>query len=122
MNKSVLWCSLALLMLSGYAGLDPAEKPSAPPAQTAPDNTGRNVRHRGDTTLTPGDQSESVAIVPYLNKFGEQLWLTSRCRLWLGTSRLSRLMVSSHSVTQSRIPRKNRRLRRNPNKSQGEQR
>jgi osmotically-inducible protein OsmY len=33
----------------------------APPAQTAPDNTGRNVRDRGGATLTPGDQAENAA-------------------------------------------------------------
>jgi osmotically-inducible protein OsmY len=33
----------------------------APSAQTAPDNTGRNVRDRSGVTLTPGNQSESEA-------------------------------------------------------------
>ena len=54
MKKIVLLLSLALLVVSGYAT-------GAPSAQTAPDNTGRNVRDRSGTTLTPGDQSESEA-------------------------------------------------------------
>lgn len=37
---------------------DPSTKGEA--AESAPDNTGRNVRDRGET-LTPGDQSESEA-------------------------------------------------------------
>jgi hyperosmotically inducible protein len=62
MHKTVLLCSLALLVLGGYAGTaHPAEQTPAPPAQAAPDNTGRNVRDRGGATLTPGDQSESEA-------------------------------------------------------------
>jgi osmotically-inducible protein OsmY len=54
MKKIVLLFSLALLVLGGYAG-------TAQPGQTAPDNTGRNVRDRSGTTLTPGDQSENEA-------------------------------------------------------------
>jgi hyperosmotically inducible periplasmic protein len=62
MKKTVLLLSLALLILVGYGGLGAAtERTPAPPAQTAPDNTGRNVRDRGGDTLTPGDQSESQA-------------------------------------------------------------
>jgi hyperosmotically inducible protein len=53
MRKMILLCSLALLTLGGYAG-------TAYP-QTAPDNTGRNVRDRGGATMTPGNQSESEA-------------------------------------------------------------
>lgn len=40
------------------AGGDPATKGKA--AESAPDNSGRNVRDRGDT-LTAGDQSEAAA-------------------------------------------------------------
>lgn len=62
MRKTVVLCSLALLVLSGYAGnAHPTERTPAPPAQTAPDNTGRNIRDRSGATLTPGDQSESQA-------------------------------------------------------------
>jgi len=62
MRKTVLLCSLALLVLGGYAGnARPTERTPAPQAQTAPDNTGRNVRDRSGATLTPGDQSESQA-------------------------------------------------------------
>jgi hyperosmotically inducible protein len=62
MKKMVLLLSLALLALGGYAGTaySTAGTP-APSAQTAPDNTGRNVRDRGGATMTPGDQSESEA-------------------------------------------------------------
>jgi osmotically-inducible protein OsmY len=62
MKKTVLLFSLALFALGGYAGTAyPTERTPAAPAQTAPDNTGRNVRDRGGDTLTPGDQSESEA-------------------------------------------------------------
>lgn len=61
MKKIAVLFSLALLVCAGYAGAQSADRPQAPPAQTAPDNTGRNVRDRGGATLTPGDQSESEA-------------------------------------------------------------
>src|SRR5918992_373492 len=54
MKKIVLLLALALLVRGGSAV-------GAPAAQTAPDNTGQNVRDRGGATLTPGDQSESEA-------------------------------------------------------------
>jgi osmotically-inducible protein OsmY len=61
MKQSALLFSLALLILGGYAGpAQPAEVAQVPAAQTAPDNTGRNVRDRGDATLTPGDQAENA--------------------------------------------------------------
>ena len=62
MNKTALLVSLSLFVCGGYAGTAPAaEYTASPPAQMAPDNTGRNVRDRGGATLTPGDQSESQA-------------------------------------------------------------
>jgi hyperosmotically inducible periplasmic protein len=62
MKKTLLLFSVALLALGGYAGTaHPTEGTPALLAQTAPDNTGRNVRDRGGVTLTPGDQSESEA-------------------------------------------------------------
>ena len=62
MNKTTLLLSISLLVLGGYAGTaQAAEQTQSPPAQTAPDNTGRNVRDRSGATLTPGDQSESEA-------------------------------------------------------------
>ena len=62
MNKIVVLFSMALLVLGGYAGTAHAtERTPTPPAQTAPDNTGRNVRDRSGATMTPGDQSESQA-------------------------------------------------------------
>ena len=48
MIKKVLLCALALLVLAGYTGTaHAADKTAATPSQTAPDNTGRNVRDRG---------------------------------------------------------------------------
>jgi len=58
MIKQVLLGALALLVLGGYTGTaQAADKTAATPSQTAPDNTGRNVRDRGGDTVTPGDQS-----------------------------------------------------------------
>ena len=62
MIKQVLLGALALLVLGGYPGAVPAaDRAMEAPAQTAPDNTGRNVRDRSGDTLTPGDQSENKA-------------------------------------------------------------
>ena len=62
MKKITLLLPLALFVLGGYVGTaHPADTTKAPPAQTAPDNTGRNVRDRGGVTLTPGDQAENKA-------------------------------------------------------------
>ena len=63
MTKTVLLFSITtLLLLGSYVGMAAAaDVASAPPAYTAPDNTGRNVRDRGGATLTPGDQSEHKA-------------------------------------------------------------
>jgi hyperosmotically inducible periplasmic protein len=62
MVKKVLVCALALLALSNYTETGhAADKTAATPSQTAPDNTGRNVRDRGGDTVTPGDQSNNKA-------------------------------------------------------------
>jgi hypothetical protein len=62
MIQKVLWCALALLVLGGYSGtVGAADTTAATPAQTAPDNTGRNVRDRGGDTVTPGDQANNKA-------------------------------------------------------------
>jgi hyperosmotically inducible periplasmic protein len=62
MIKKVLWCAVALLLLGGYTGtVGAADKSAATPSQTAPDNTGRNVRDRGGDTVTPVDQSNNKA-------------------------------------------------------------
>ena len=59
MIKKVLLCAPSLcwssLAIPGLAHA--ADKTAATPSQTAPDNTGRNVRDRGGETMTPGDQS-----------------------------------------------------------------
>jgi hyperosmotically inducible protein len=60
MTKTMLLFSISLLLLGSYAGTgSAADVAPTPPAYTAPDNTGRNVRDRGGATLTPGDQSEN---------------------------------------------------------------
>jgi hyperosmotically inducible protein len=62
MKKTVVMFSLSLFVLGAYVGTGHStERTTTPPAQMAPDNTGRNVRDRGGDTLTPGDQSESQA-------------------------------------------------------------
>ena len=62
MIKKVLLCAVALLVLGDYTGtVGAADKTAATPSQTAPDNTGSNVRDRSGKTLTPDDQSESEA-------------------------------------------------------------
>jgi osmotically-inducible protein OsmY len=58
MIKNMLLCAFALLVLGSYTGIaHAADKTAVTPSQTAPDNTGRNVRDRGGATMTPGDQS-----------------------------------------------------------------
>jgi hyperosmotically inducible protein len=62
MHKMTVVVALSVFVLGGMAGPVPlVAQAQAPPAQTAPDNTGRNVRDRGGATLTPGDQSETEA-------------------------------------------------------------
>jgi hyperosmotically inducible protein len=58
--KQVLLGALTLLVLGGSTRMGyAADKTAAPPSQTVPDNTGRNVRDRGGDTITPGDQSNT---------------------------------------------------------------
>jgi osmotically-inducible protein OsmY len=62
MIKNMLLCALALLVLGSYTGIAyAADNLAATPSQTAPDNTGRNVRDRTGNTVTPGDQSNNKA-------------------------------------------------------------
>jgi osmotically-inducible protein OsmY len=62
MDKMRVWFALIVFVLGGLAGpVQLAAQTQAPSAQTAPENTGRNVRDRGGATLTPGDQSETEA-------------------------------------------------------------
>jgi hyperosmotically inducible protein len=62
MHKPMLLFSLTLFVWGGYSGTaHPANTTQVPPAQTAPDNTGQNVRDRGGVTLTPGDQGNNKA-------------------------------------------------------------
>jgi hyperosmotically inducible periplasmic protein len=59
--KRLLFLPLVLAGLVGFPGFVQSEDTRTPSAQTAPDNTGKNVRDREDKTLTPFDQSESEA-------------------------------------------------------------
>jgi hyperosmotically inducible periplasmic protein len=62
MKKTALFLSVSLLVLNGYPSTAwPEEGSHSSPTQTAPDNTGKNVRDRGGDTLTAGDQSENEA-------------------------------------------------------------
>ena len=60
--KTLCSVVLAVVIGAGSATLTSAGDPSTKgeAAESAPDNTGRNVRDRGDT-LTSGDQSETAA-------------------------------------------------------------
>lgn len=60
--KTLCLVVLAVAIGAGSATLTSAGDPSTKgeAAESAPDNTGRNVRDRGDT-LTSGDQSETAA-------------------------------------------------------------
>jgi osmotically-inducible protein OsmY len=62
MSTMTVSFALIVFVLGGLAGpVQRVAQAQAPPAQTAPDNTGRNVRDRGGATRTPGDQSETEA-------------------------------------------------------------
>lgn len=67
--KTLCMLSLAVALgawsVTATRAADPATKGEA--AESAPDNTGRNVRDRGDT-VTSGDQSESKADVATTQK------------------------------------------------------
>lgn len=65
---------LATLVVAG-GPLGPVLADNYPPstllAQTAPDNTGKNVRDRDGDTLTPGDQSSDPADVELTRRIRE---------------------------------------------------
>ena len=63
MKKTLCILPLVLSVVGGCSGPSQSGDTStaAPPAQTAADNTAKNVRDREGSTLTPGDQSESHA-------------------------------------------------------------
>jgi osmotically-inducible protein OsmY len=74
MIKQMLLGAFALLVLGGYPGTVPAaDRAMEAPAQTAPDNTGRNVRDRSGDTLTPGDQSENRADLTLTQRIRREL-------------------------------------------------
>jgi osmotically-inducible protein OsmY len=62
-----------MIMTGGSLGPVHAESQTNPTllAQTAPDNTGRNVRDREGDTLTPGDQSSDPADVELTRRIRE---------------------------------------------------
>ena len=63
MNKIIFALPMALLLCSGPVGQFSIQNVSAeqPAANTAADNTGKNVRDRSDAAVTPLDQSENEA-------------------------------------------------------------
>ena len=63
MNKTLCAIPLVLSVLGGCTGPSQSGDASkaAPTAETAADNSAKNVRDRAGSTLTPGDQSESKA-------------------------------------------------------------
>jgi len=72
MKKRTLLLATAVLM-GGALGPVQAENQTHPTllTQTAPDNTGRNVRDRDGDTLTPGDQSSDPADVELTRRIRE---------------------------------------------------
>jgi len=74
MHKILFLLSLVLFGLWGSVEIvHPAETTQVPPAQTAPDNTGQNVRDRGGATLTPGDQSGRKTDLPLTQRIRKAL-------------------------------------------------
>jgi len=63
MKKTLFILPLVLSVVGGCSGPSQSGDTStaAPPAQTAADNSAKNVRDREGNTLTPGDQSASQA-------------------------------------------------------------
>ena len=63
MKKTLFVLPLVLSVVGGCFGPSQSGDTStaAPPAQTAADNSAKNVRDRAGSTLTPGDQSKSQA-------------------------------------------------------------
>jgi hyperosmotically inducible periplasmic protein len=63
MQKIIPLLAVTLLTCGSFAHFAQAADPSspAPAVQTAPDNTGRNVRDRSSAARTSGDQSERKA-------------------------------------------------------------
>jgi len=72
MKKRTLLLATVVLM-GGSFGSVHAESQTHPTllTQTAPDNTGRNVRDRDGDTLTPGDQSSDSADVELTRRIRE---------------------------------------------------
>jgi hyperosmotically inducible periplasmic protein len=101
MLKKVLLCALALLVLGGYTGTARAtDKTAATPSQTAPDNTGRNVRDRGGDTVTPGDQSNNKADLNLTQQIRKAIMADKS----LSTNAKNVKIITAHGVVTLRGP------------------
>lgn len=71
--KKITLVLATLVLAGGSLGPVYAENQTSPTilAQTAPDNTGKNVRDRDEKTLTPGDQSSNEADVELTRRIRE---------------------------------------------------
>jgi hyperosmotically inducible periplasmic protein len=104
MKKITCLVSLALFVLGGYVGLaHPADTTQAPPAQTAPDNTGRNVRDRRGVSLTPGDQAENKADLALTQRIRKALMADKA----LSTTAKNIKIITVHGLVTLRGPVKN---------------
>ena len=101
MRKQVLWCALALLVFGAYTvPVGAADKTAATPSQTAPDNTGRNVRDRSGDTVTPGDQSNKKADLQLTQEIRKALMADKS----LSTNAKNVKIITAHGVVTLRGP------------------
>jgi hyperosmotically inducible periplasmic protein len=101
MIQKVLLCALALVVLGGYAGsVGAADKTVTTPSQTAPDNTGRNVRDRGGDTVTPGDQSNEKADLHLTQEIRKALMADKS----LSTNAKNVKIITAHGIVTLRGP------------------
>jgi hyperosmotically inducible periplasmic protein len=101
MKKITFLLSLALFVLGGYVGL--AHPADTTQAQTAPDNTGRNVRDRGGASLTPGDQAENKADLTLTKRIRKALMADKA----LSTTAKNIKIITVHGLVTLRGPVKN---------------
>jgi osmotically-inducible protein OsmY len=108
MKKTTLL--LATLIIAG-GSLSPvhAENYTTPTllAQTAPDNTGKNLRDRDEDTLTPGDQSSDPADVELTRRIREAVVADKS----LSTNAHSVKIITINGVATLRGPVKNEKER-----------
>ena len=79
MMKTIILVSLAVALGAWSATVTSAADPSTKgeAAESAPDNTGRNVRDRG-ATVTSGDQSETKADLTITQKIRQAVVAATR--------------------------------------------